>query len=72
MKILRNVSLVAAIALVFACKKQDDGELDKAGATSNETIEVSSDTTSVSRDSSQEGINGSGIGAGEPNTSGEN
>lgn len=75
-KFFRNVLLAAMATAAFACKKHDTGELDKAGASTDsipaedtQTIQdtVNADTISAGK----EGINGSGIGSGMPNTSGE-
>lgn len=62
-------------AIIFACKGNDNSEIERAGqstdeANTEEAYKVDgpdSDTISAGK----EGMNGSGIGSGEPNTSGE-
>jgi hypothetical protein len=76
---LKSIFFIAILTVLFGCKKNDEGELDKTGASStsptemqnnemgtNEPENVSADTIGAGRD----GMNGSAIGSGNPNTSG--
>jgi hypothetical protein len=72
---------VGAVLLIaaFACKKHDDGEIDKAGESDSNTSTTemnngqTDSTTGIPADTisaGKDGVNGSGIGSGQPNSSG--
>lgn len=69
---LKTMLFAGIIVAFISCKKNDNSELDNAGDTkgtemnTNQPDTISSDTISGGK----EGINGSGVGSGNPNSSG--